>query len=48
MPELSVTSLSSVKVPPILVKAAQNVPNLGRHPRMLPVAKVEPVISFAH
>src|SRR5687768_14849396 len=39
MPELSVASLSSVKVPPIIVKAAQNVPNLRRHPRMLPAVR---------
>ena len=47
MPELSVASLSSVKVPPIIVKAAQNVPNLRRHPQMLPAVRQSYITTFA-
>jgi hypothetical protein len=46
MPELSVASLSSVKVPPIVAEAAQDIPNLRRHPRMLPAVKQNYMTNF--
>ena len=46
MPELSVAPLSSVKVPSILAKAAQDIPNLRRHPRMLPTARQNYITNF--
>ena len=43
---MSVASLSPVKIPPVLVKPAQNISYLRRHPRMLPMTKPTWIIRF--